>query len=272
MSPPKISTSIAELPASPDAGEDRTRVGRNAIVVLDGASGTDSGVSVRDYVDFLADCLVAALDDDQTAPLQRAVSDAIGLTATVLGLTTGRAPSSTVSVVRRGTNTVDTLVLGDSPVYVSAHCGRLDRLSDDRLSRLDLPSRSLLLERLVAGHGYDDQNREIARRMAREKAPYMNRSDGYWIAEADPYAGTNAVVRSYPAADVSWCVMFTDGASGPVSHLGIATEHLATRDEAGLAAALREIHRWESDTDPDGKHLPRFKQHDDKTIAVIRFT
>lgn len=271
MSPVTVSAHIAELPASLDVGEDRARVGKTAVVVLDGASGTGCHVSVNDYVDFLADCLIEVLDDNPTVSLDRAVSDTIGLTAAALGLTTGGGPSSTVSIVRRGTNTVDTLVLGDSPIYVATGSGRVDRLSDDRVSRLDLPSRSLLFERLAAGHGYDDRHRALARRMSREKAQRMNRSGGYWIAEADPRAGMNAVVRSYPLCDVSWCVMLTDGAAEPALHFGVTTERLAKKDEAGLRESLLHMHRWETETDPYGKHLPRFKQHDDKTIAVVRF-
>lgn len=267
-----ISARIAELPALPDdRGEDRVRVGWNAVAVLDGASGTGCGVSVGEYVDFLATSLIEALDIDPVVPLPRAVSESIEITASTLGLAPGRAPSSTVSIVRCGTNTVDVLVLGDSPVYV-AHGGSVDRLSDDRLGRLDLPSRSRLFERLAAGHGYDDAHREIVRQMSREKAPRMNRPGGYWIAEADAQAGANAVAQSYPAGEVQWCVMLTDGADGPASHLGIAVEHLAMTGETGRREALAQIHRWETDTDPDGKHLPRFKQHDDKTIAVVRFT
>lgn len=262
---------IAELPAVAGRNEDRARVGRNAVVVLDGASGTDCGASVSEYVDFLADRLIEALDDEPASPLERAVSESIELTASALNLAPGRAPSSTVSIVRRGSTTLDTFVLGDSPVYV-AHSGAIDRLTDDRLARLDLPSRTRLFERLAAGHGYDDRHRETARQMSREKAPHMNRPGGYWIAEAEPQAGMNALVRSYPVRDVAWCAMLTDGADEPASHLGIAVEHLAMTDRAGLREVLTQVHRWEADTDPDGKHLPRFKRHDDKTIVVVRFT
>ena len=82
---------------------------------------------------------------------------------------------------------------------------------------------------------------------------------------------SNALVRSYPAADISWCVLLTDGVEEPASHLDITVEHIAVKDEAGLREVLAQIHRWEADTDPNGKHLPRFKRHDDKTIAVVRF-
>ena len=136
----RISARIAVLPATSGAGEDRVRIASNAVVVLDGASGTDLGVSVSDYVDSLADHLIAALDSNPSASLAGAVTAAIDHTTTACGLTPGHAPSSTVSIVRRGAETVDVLVLGDSPVYVS-HLDRVDRVTDNRLKRLDLPSR-----------------------------------------------------------------------------------------------------------------------------------
>lgn len=271
MRPVTVTARIAELPGtSPGPGEDRVRISSNAVVVLDGASGTDRGVSVNTYVDCLADHLIEALENDAAAPLTEVVSKSIGLTASALDLTPGCAPSSTVSIVRHRENMVDVLLLGDSPVYV-AHHERIGRISDDRLARLDLPSRARLLQRLAAGHGYDDENHEIARRMPGEKAPYMNRPGGYWIAEADAEAGTHAIIYSYPAGQVLWCVMLTDGVDEPASHLGIGAEDLAMKDEDGLRETLDQIHHWEHDTDPDAQRLPRFKQHDDKTVVVVRF-
>lgn len=65
--------------------------------------------------------------------------------------------------------------------------------------------------------------------------------------------------------------MLTDGVDGPAQHLSVAVADLAMKDENGLRETLNQIHHWENDIDPEAKHLPRFKQHDDKTIAVIRF-
>jgi hypothetical protein len=66
--------------------------------------------------------------------------------------------------------------------------------------------------------------------------------------------------------------MFTDGMDEPATHLGIAVENLATMEENELRETLYQIHHWESETDPNAKSLPRFKRHDDKTIAVVRFS
>ena len=266
----RISARIAELPATPGAGEDRARVAGNAVVVLDGASGTGLSVSVSEYVDSLADHLIAALDSNPAASLNSAVTAAIEHTSTACGLTPGHAPSSTISIVRRAAETVDVLVLGDSPVYVS-HLSKVDRLTDDRLKRLDLPSRTQALARLAAGGGYDDTHTSTIRMLSNEKAPHMNRPGGYWIAEADSTAGCHAIVRSYPAQGVPWCAILTDGADDPLTHLGLSVAQLAELDEDDLHDTLHRLHDWETVSDPDGHQLPRFKRHDDKTIAIVRF-
>ena len=117
-----------------------------------------------------------------------------------------------MSIVRRSRTVVDVLILGDSPVYV-AHNGKIDRLSDNRLARLGLPSRTRLLERLAAGHGYDDhRHKELACQMPGEKAPYRNRSGGYWIAEADVQAARtpsctpipHTTSRGVPCSPTEW--------------------------------------------------------------------
>jgi len=35
------------------------------------------------------------------------------------------------------------------------------------------------------------------------------------------------------------------------------------------SSGAAELHQWEEHEDPNGVTLPRFKRHDDKTIAVI---
>jgi hypothetical protein len=46
-------------------------------------------------------------------------------------------------------------------------------------------------------------------------------------------------------------------------------EDLAELDDAGLTGVLARLHAWEGHHDPDGQQLPRFKRHDDKTIAIM---
>lgn len=64
----------------------------------------------------------------------------------------------------------------------------------------------------------------------------------------------------------------TDGAHRPIEHLGIDWHDIEKLDNDGLYRLLRELHRWEADADPSGQQLPRSKRHDDKTLAVVRFS
>jgi len=152
-----------------------------------------------------------------------------------------------------------------------SHLDGVDRITDDRLKRLDLPSRTHVLARLAAGGGYDDIHTSNIRMLSSEKAPHMNRAGGYWIAEADSAAGCHALVRSYPVNGVPWCAILTDGADDPLTHLGLSVAQLAELDEDVLRDTLHRLHDWEAVSDPDGCELPRFKRHDDKTIAIVRF-
>src|SRR3954449_3645487 len=102
----------------------------NAVVVLDGASGSDTRVTVADYVDHLSGALIEVLDDEPDMPLPHALADAIRSTVAALRLMPGESPSSTVSIARRRGEEVDLLVLGDSPIYLGPD-GEL--LTDDRL-------------------------------------------------------------------------------------------------------------------------------------------
>ncbi|MHC1563434.1 PP2C family serine/threonine-protein phosphatase [Actinomycetospora sp. C-140] len=255
----------AELPAGDAPNEDRVRVGTNAVVVLDGASGSDTRVTVADYVDHLAGALIDVLDAEPDVPLPHALADAIRSTVAALRLMPGESPSSTVSIARRRGDEVHLLVLGDSPIYLGPDG---DLFTDDRLARLDLPSRTKAYKRLRQGAGYDEAHRELVRAVRAEQLPLLNEPGGYWIAEARPEAGHESVTRTVPA-DLPWLVMLTDGVDKPLRHLGIPIDDVAQRTRVQLEDLLRELHEWEEDKDPAALELPRFKQHDDKTAVVV---
>ena len=257
----------AELPGGEAPNEDRVRVGSNAVVVLDGASGSDTRVTVADYVDHLSGALIDVLDAESDMPLPHALSDAIRSTVGELRLMPGESPSSTVSIARHRGDEVDLLVLGDSPILLGPG-GELQ--TDHRLARLDLPSRTKAYDRLRQGAGYDDVHRELVRAVRAEQLPLLNEPAGYWIAEARPEAGHEAVIRTVPA-DIPWLVMLTDGADKPLRHLGIPLQDVIGRTRDQLKDLLLELHEWEEDKDPTATELPRFKRHDDKTAAVVIF-
>jgi hypothetical protein len=244
--------------------------GERAVVVLDGVSDSDQVVSVTDYVDALGARLIELLDGET----QRSLTDvvAVGLAGVVadLGVAVGRCPASTVAIVRDAGPVVEVLVLCDSPVYVATDTGT-HRVWDSRLADLPLTSRHAALVRLAQGSGFDDTHRRLLAALRAEKTFWRNNTNGYWIAEADPDAGHHAIVRTFPAASVRWCALLTDGAEEPMRHLGIRIDAVADHDERALAELLAQLYRWEEHDDPDARILPRFKRHDDKTIAIMDF-
>ncbi len=271
MTARQMEVRVAELPAQAGQGQDRVLIGDNVVVVLDGASGSDGTVSVAAYVDALGVQLLGALARRPAAPLRTGLRTALMGVTQVLDLQPGDSPSSTVSIIRSALGRVDVLVLGDTPVYLATRSTGVLRIFDDRLAQLPVMHRPAALARLQAGGGYDDEHQRILREMRNEKAPYQNATGGYWIAAADPAAGGKALVRSFPAEDVLWGAILTDGAEDPMRHLGISIDHVAALGEGDLGALLAQFHNWEEREDPQGQLLPRFKRHDDKSIAVVTF-
>ncbi len=262
---------VAELPAAAGHGQDRVLIGENIVIVLDGASGSDGTISVAAYVDALGVQLLGALERRPAAPLRTTLRTALLGVTQALDLQPGNSPSSTVSIIRSLPGHVDVLVLGDTPAYVATRSAGVERIFDDRLDRLPVKHRPAALARLQAGGGYDDEHQRILREMRIEKAPYQNAAGGYWIAEADPSAGCEALVRSFAAEDMLWAAILTDGTEDPMRHLGVSIEHVAELPVAELDALLAELYDWEEREDPQGQLLPRFKRHDDKSIAVVTF-
>lgn len=257
--------SLAQHP-EPPSGDDRAFVTSNAVIVLDGASAFAArDVPASTYAEHLGSTM-AALVDGSDEPLAALLADAIKTTAAALDLTPGgRAPSSTVAVVRRRIDaTVDVLVLGDSQVVIPGEIVR-----DDRLAPLASVERTAYRTRLEHGYGYDDEHRRILAALQAEQLLHRNRPCGYWIAEADPAAAEHAFTRHLAPGEVPWCVLATDGAYKPMEHLGLDDWlTVATADSDDLAVVLRRCQAWEA-TDARGQQLPRAKCHDDKTLAAV---
>jgi hypothetical protein len=105
------------LDGSPRPSEDVVVVRPNAVILLDGATSLRSGLrSGGWYARSLSQRIVERLDD--TTSLTEILAGAIRALATEYDLTAGRAPSSTVALLRWTASTVDALVLGDSPVVL----------------------------------------------------------------------------------------------------------------------------------------------------------
>lgn len=242
---------------------DRVFSTANAIVVLDGASSfTKDTHDTGQYVDVLGREIVIAIESNKDLP--DLLAEAIDHTAVTLDLEAGSSPSSTVAIVRRNQNTTDLLVLGDTQIVTPRAV-----LRDTRLDDIGTHHRHRYRKRLKAGHGYDQEHRDILNALQRTEIKYRNKPNGYWIAEATPEAAHHSLNITVENATAPWCVISTDGAYSTLEHLGRDTWNtIQSHDEAQLKALLGACHTWEANHDPSGQALPRAKRHDDKTLAV----
>ena len=259
----------AQLPP-PEDSADCIFITHNAVIVLDGATAfVPIPISGQAYADHLGHALVKELTAHPDIDLSDAVAGAIRQTTHSLGLSRGASPSSTVSIVRAAPSGYDVFVLGDSPV-IWGNNQHSWTLCDDRLDQLRLPQQEEYRAQLRAGHGFDHQHRMRLRALQTAQARRRNTEGGYWIAEADPLAAYNARVTTVPSADANWAILTTDGASDVLKHRGRDRwQEIARLDGDQLTRLLAHLHQWERNCDPAGKHLPRSKIHDDKTLAVI---
>lgn len=136
-----------------------------------------------------------------------------------------------------------------------------------------MPERARYRTQLAEGGGYTEEHRQLLPRLQERQAKLRNCQGGYWIAKADPHAASQAIVGQYPVATNPWTVLATDGAFNPITHIGLTSWRTVAKSSAAeLHDLLREVHRWEAEDDPHGQDLPRAKRHDDKALAVARWT
>jgi hypothetical protein len=251
----------------PDAAssQDRIFVTDTAVIVLDGASAfVPVEVSPATYVDTLGGLLIEGLSAEPEIRLTDLLAEAIGQAASLLGLSPGFSPSSTVAIAREEGDGLDLLVLGDSQIATPHGI-----YVDNRLAHFAQPQREAYRDRLAAGNGYDETHRELLNTLQTAQSQHRNVEGGFWIAEAVPDAAYHALTFRGDAYRTPWLILATDGAYRPIQHLGLNDwKGITARGNGELDRLLNEVHRWESRDDPDGLTLPRAKRHDDKAIAV----
>ncbi|MFD5030017.1 hypothetical protein ACFWM0_06265 [Streptomyces sp. NPDC058405] len=103
---------------------------------------------------------------------------------------------------------------------------------------------------------------------------HVNRDvpDAYWVAEAVPEAAHHAMVRSWPAADLTSLLVMTDGVSCAVEEYGLLPSWTAMAQDCeknGPQSVVDAVHSHE-EADPDGRQYPRYKPHDDKALVWAR--
>ncbi|WP_026119892.1 hypothetical protein [Nocardiopsis ganjiahuensis] len=242
-------------------------------VVLDGLSAPEGvGGCVHGtpwYVHELGQELLVHASDPAKS-LREALRESIEQTALkhahTCDLGHGGTPSSTVAVVRVGQETLDALVLADSPVVVDTEAG-VDVLVDHRVDELFQAERE---EVLSASPGPDKVERLA--NLVQAQRQIRNTPEGYWIAGANPEAANHALEQSWPIEGVLRWAAMSDGVSclaelyEDTSWSGLLD--LADQDVNAVLARVRQVEA----SDPDGVRWPRYKSGDDAALAYGRLS
>ncbi|MEU4802342.1 hypothetical protein [Actinosynnema sp. NPDC023587] len=231
---------------APRPTEDRIVVLENAVVLLDGATSPTPRARDGGWHSARLAAQFGPADGHLRGDLADELAAAIARLAAEHGLVPGDSPSSTAAIVRWTDETVDALVLADSPVVVFGE--GIDVVADDRL-------------------------RDLRGKVGRV-TDWRNREGGFWVAEAEPAAAHRAVRRSWRRDAVHTVLMATDGVSCGVDDYALFADWREVVDitfAKGPEAVLDAIREAEA-TDPERVRWRRPKVHDDQALAVLRFT
>jgi Protein phosphatase 2C len=153
------------------------------------------------------------------------------------------SPASTVAIVRERGDTVDYLVLSDSPVVLRGKDGSIEVVHDNRNDFLP---------------GYTAQ-------IVREQ---RNAPGGFWVASNTPEAAHEAITGSVPRDQVDCAGLFTDGASRLAERHGLRWASLIDLlDKDGPDAVIERVRH---EDERIAGHNPG-KIHDDATAALCPF-
>lgn len=266
-----LTVSAAQRPGSAGSNQDRIFLLPDAVILLDGASAWPPQPEERDggwYANELGLTISAELSQRPEQDLAAALEASIGLISRCNDLVPGHSPSSTVAMARWSEESVDVLVLGDSPVVLFPDDGAPYVVADERQSRVALDQHAVYRAHLESGAGFDDLLRGLLADLQVEQRRWRNSPSGFWIAEADPAAAREAVVATLPTTDVS-ALLMSDGVSVGVTEYGTPASWVDAREivvRRGPAALLDLVHSLEAG-DPEGRRWPRPKRHDDKAVA-----
>ncbi|MEV7241641.1 hypothetical protein AB0N92_10395 [Streptomyces sp. NPDC093248] len=241
--------------------------------MLDGLStaGLNTGCrhGVPWYVAHLGSQIVAALSAPER-PLADGLADAIERVAELhpeCDLDNPGTPSATVAILRENTESLDHLVLADSPIVFDG-TGGISVITDLRVDDV-LPDLKAEVEQYETHTG---EHKEALRKLVSAQRQVRNTPEGYWVAAVAPEAAEHALSGTVPSVDVHAAAVMSDGVSRLVTEYAMATwpEVFNTLRVGGPCALIETVRKVEA-TDPTGRRWPRYKSGDDATVALCQW-
>lgn len=266
-------TSNAARPGS--INEDYVGVSNDSALLLDGAgsAGTESGCvhSVTWYVRSLGVALLSAItlrtDDSLTDLLAGAIQLVSASHADTCDLSNPGTPASTVVMLRHREGVLDYLVLADSVLVLQRQDGTHGVVVDNREAEIGRKFRQHMDSLAGGTPEHDMALRDYVATMQRLR----NDDDGYWIASSEPAAASHALTGTVPLGTISSAALLSDGASRLVDrfHLTNWSDALDLLRQQGPQELIRRVRKAEW-SDPEGRHWPRGKVHDDASVIYCR--
>jgi Protein phosphatase 2C len=247
-----IRISQATCPVPGGVNEDCVLSGPDWAFVLDGATapqGVDSGCvhTVAWLVHRLAGALGSRLARGSSDAVADVLADAIrevcAAHADTCDLSNPDSPSSTVAIVRRREDSLDCLVLADSPIAVRGRDGTITVIEDDRLAHLP---------------GGPPYSFDLVRRT-------RNHPGGFWVASTVPAAAHEAVTATFEVADLADVGIFSDGVARLVDWYGYDWPRLFAVLGDGGPGQVIDLVREAERRDPRSRRKP----HDDATAVLM---
>jgi hypothetical protein len=241
-------------------------------IVVDGAGVPMGGChhGVAWYAQQLGARTLAALAGRPELPLSEGLYEGLAAVAAshadTCDLSDPGTPCAAVGILRISQDCVDTLSLSDVTVVVETAAG--PQITCD----LRIEEISGTEPAAVAGLRFNTpEHRAAIAALVANQTRTRNRTDGWWVAAADPQAALHAVVNSYSRREVQRMTILSDGATRPVDQMGLCswTHYLDLLDKLGPAGLIAHVREIET-ADPDGARHPRTKRHDDATLATWR--
>lgn len=233
--------------------EDLAMAGPRFAFVLDGATAppdVESGClhDVAWLVSRLGGELARLLVRDETPTLPDTLAAAISRVrvqhASTCDLDNPASPSSTVAIIRETQETIDYLVLADSPIVIRTLDGSVHPVHDNRTDYLP---------------GYTP---DIVR-------DHRNVQGGFWVASTKPEAAYEAVTGNLPIGTIAAAGIFSDGTSRLAERHGKTWgQLLELLETAGPSQVIAQVREADATVEA-GTY--RGKRHDDATALLCRF-
>lgn len=253
----------AERPGGDRPTEDRIFQTDNVIIVLDGATQAFTLERTGAWIaQETGQRLIAAFEREPNIELRALLRGVIQAMADDYDLVAGQSPSATVSITRFNAETIEVLVLCDSPVVILGTDGEITEVRDDRLARISDAFRR--------PPGLRDMTQPVWIEGMKRFETYRNQPGGFWCVSASPEAADHAIIREFDPEKTAALMMMTDGVSAGIDSYQTPPTwqeafEIAKPDPNAL---INLVHETEL-TDPDANKWPRGKTHDDKALALV---